>query len=154
MLDVIIRPMEFASFLSLPNISQDLNVRNEVDLNSVKLLLPLYTNGAITAEAALELDAEIILKIWLVVNDLNDFEYIKKRLENGIKDKSSKPITDGRVLASIASHFPAYTIADILHLPAQTILALNEDLKPEEKEEEDTWDDPTGEDIRRIMEAE
>lgn len=155
LLDVIIRPMEFSAFLSLGGAAQTAMTKDgEFNIEGLKLLLPLFTNGAVPADVILKLDDVTIARIWLLVNEINDLEFIKKRSEENIKEnENGKPVTEGMILASIASRFPAYTIEEILHLPAQTILALSEDLKSEEPDEQGEWEDPTPDDYKKIMGA-
>lgn len=154
-LDVIIRPMSFASFLQLPAASKRLFDKPDFNLQSIKHLLPLFTNGVMEEGLVEKLDYLCLMQIWKAVNDLNDFDFIKSRVEEEAEaGDEGKKATPGEILAGIAHFFPAYTIEGIMALPAQTVLALVNDLKPEEKGEDyddGSWSTMSSNDIKKFM---
>ena len=153
-LDVTIKPMSFASFLALPEASKRLFETPDFNLWAMKHLLPLFTNGKVPSELIAKLDAACLVKVWEAVNELNDFAFIKQRMDENKEIKDDERANPGQVLSSISHFFPAYTIEAIMKLPAQQVLALVADLKPpKEPENYDEYKSMSMTDIGRLMKA-
>jgi hypothetical protein len=91
-----------------------------------------------------KLPADVCFKIFEAVSELNDLEYMTKKIKeinDEHKEDEESNASWGATFILICKYFPSYTIQDILQLPAQMVIQLIDDIVELNKDAGGSGDD-------------